>query len=66
MGELKTKVTDRLLNVRWNKMTDTLLNVGWIKKKPDKLLNVDELKQLTNCYMLDELNNWQTVKCWVI
>jgi hypothetical protein len=49
VGELKTKVTGKLLNVRWTKITDTLLNVGWIKKKPDKLLNVDELKQLTNC-----------------
>ena len=45
MGELKTKVTDKLLNVRWNKMTDTLLNVGWIKNKTDKLLNVGWTKQ---------------------
>ena len=31
VGELKTKVTGNLLNVRWTKITDKLLNGGWTK-----------------------------------
>jgi hypothetical protein len=31
VDELKTKITDKLLNGGWNKITDKLLNGGWIK-----------------------------------
>jgi hypothetical protein len=31
MVELKTKITDKLLNGGWTKMTDKLLNDGWTK-----------------------------------
>jgi hypothetical protein len=31
MVELKTKITDKLLNCGWTKITDKLLNGGWIK-----------------------------------
>jgi hypothetical protein len=31
MVELKTKITDKLLNSGWSKITDKLLNCGWIK-----------------------------------
>jgi hypothetical protein len=29
--ELKTEITDKLLNSGWTKITDKLLNGGWIK-----------------------------------
>ena len=29
--ELKTEITDKLLNSVWTKITDKLLNGGWIK-----------------------------------
>ena len=31
VGELKTKITDKLLNDGWIKITDKLLNGGWTK-----------------------------------
>ena len=31
MDELKTKITEKLLNSGWTKITDKLLNGGWIK-----------------------------------
>ena len=29
--ELKTEITDKLLNSGWTKITDKLVNGGWIK-----------------------------------
>jgi hypothetical protein len=31
VDELKTKITEKLLNSGWTKITDKLLNGGWIK-----------------------------------
>jgi hypothetical protein len=55
MGELKTKITDKLLNGGWTKITYKLLNGGWTKIT-DKLLIDGWTKNW---------NYWQTIK-WMM